>query len=310
MNTAQLECFISLAKTLNYVKTADQLNLTQPAVSKQIKSLENELGARLFDRTTRSVTLSQVGQQFLPEATTMLNTYYHSIEWISNFNVAKRHALRIGYSDPHCINIIQTILKDLLRDFPNLTPDLTYDQTDANLSRLTLGQLDLVLGMRDARFSDDNIIFHKLHEDKFICVVEKEHPLLEDLATHHGARYDVCPGKTDTISSDFLWNYRQVVAIPPYLLKNYYSRGQRIIPVNDNLDNYICSNTNEAYGLVLSGLGYAMIPEHLIMMHPDLVFLNWIESPHSGFGIYYRRESGKNKSSALVKFMELADRQK
>ncbi len=81
MNTTQLECFVSLANTLNYVKTADQLGLTQPAVSKQIKSLENELGTRLFDRTTRFVSLTQVGQQFLPEASNILNTYYHSKEW-------------------------------------------------------------------------------------------------------------------------------------------------------------------------------------------------------------------------------------
>ena len=189
MNTTQLECFVSLANTLNYVKTADQLGLTQPAVSKQIKSLEGELGSRLFDRTTRSVALSQVGSQFLPEATNMLNSYYHSKEWISNFNTAKKHMLRIGYSDPHCINFISIILKNLLKDTSNIPPELTYDQTDANLRRLSLGQLDIVLGMRDARFSDDNIIFHRLHEDSFICVVPKGHPLLKELSYDKDGKY-------------------------------------------------------------------------------------------------------------------------
>ena len=48
MNTSQLECFISLAGTLNYMKTSEQLGLTQPAVTKQIQSLETELGCKLF----------------------------------------------------------------------------------------------------------------------------------------------------------------------------------------------------------------------------------------------------------------------
>ena len=47
MNTAQLECFVSLAGTLNFVRTAEEIGLTQPAVSKQIKALEDELGVRL-----------------------------------------------------------------------------------------------------------------------------------------------------------------------------------------------------------------------------------------------------------------------
>lgn len=298
MNTTQLECFVSLAKTLNYVKTADQLGLTQPAVSKQIQALEQELGARLFDRSTRSVTLSQVGQQFFPEASTMLTTYYHSKEWISNFSLSQKHSLRIGYSDPHTIRFISYILQQLLTDYPNLTPNLTYDQTDANLSRLVLGQLDLVMGMRDARFSDDTIVFRKLHEDSFVCIVSKNHPLLQELTPNQDGTYSV--------TSDQLWNHRQIITIPPYLLKNYFSRGHHIVPVNDNQDNCICINTNEAYGLVLSGLGYAFIPEHLIMEHPELVFLKWTESPHSGFGIYYRKEANDNKSSALTHFLKLS----
>ena len=294
MNTTQLECFVSLANTLNYVKTADQLGLTQPAVSKQIKSLENELGTRLFDRTTRFVSLTQVGQQFLPEASNILNTYYHSKEWISNFNVSSKHSLRIGYSDPHSMNMLSKILKKLLPDFPNLIIEMTSDQTDANLRRLINGQVDIVMGMRDARFSDDNVIFKKLHEDYFVCVVSKEHPLIKEL------------NDVEMISTEQLWNYRQVISIPPYLMKNYFSRAHRILPVNDDLDNSICTNINEAYALVLSGFGYSFVPEHLVMEHPELVFLKWKESPHSAFGLYYRKDAVGEKTSALRKFIDIS----
>ena len=71
MNISQLECFVSLASTLNFVKTADQLGLTQPAVTKQLKAIESELGTKLFQRTSRSVVLTPVGEQFLWELTGM-----------------------------------------------------------------------------------------------------------------------------------------------------------------------------------------------------------------------------------------------
>ena len=86
MNTTQLECFVSLASTLNFAKTAEQVYLTQPAVTKEIQSLESELSAKLFIRTTRSVSLTDVGRQFLPEANSILNSYYHAKDWIASFH--------------------------------------------------------------------------------------------------------------------------------------------------------------------------------------------------------------------------------
>ena len=96
MNTSQLECFISLASTLNFAKTAEQVYLTQPAVTKEIQALEAELSARLFIRTTRSVSLTEVGHQFLPEANSILNSYYHAKDWISSFHSKSKNSLRIG----------------------------------------------------------------------------------------------------------------------------------------------------------------------------------------------------------------------
>ncbi len=296
MNTTQLECFTTLANTLNYVRTADALGLTQPAVSRQIQSLEQELGARLFNRTTRSVSLTQVGAQFLPEATGMLNTYYHSMEWISSFHRSIRHVLRIGYSDPHTNRLISDFLKPLIAAQDNISPELVFDQTDANLQRLTTGQLDLLIGMRDARFADDAVDFRPLHRDGFHCVVAKTHPLALECRKR----------RLKSVSSADLWPHRQIIDIPPYLLKNFFSRGHHIVPVNDALDNIVCSTASEAYSLVLAGAGFALVPDHLLMKHPDLKFFPWNETPHADFGIYYRKESYQEKTSSVHAFVENA----
>lgn len=299
MHTSQLECFVTLASTLNYVKTAEQLGLTQPAVSKQIQSLEQELGARLFFRTTRSVSLTQIGQQFLPNASTMLSTYYKSKEQIAGFRNSGRHSLRIGYSDPNAVDRISKVLRLVLKENENIVPELSYEQTDANLAKLSHGHIDLIVSMKDAKFSDEQVIFKKLREEAFCCAVCRTHPLAAVI--QQNAAFE------NTISTEDLWQYRQIIAIPPYLMKNQFSRGRRIVPVNDDMDNIICINTNEAYALVLAGLGYAYIPHHLIMEHPDLLVWEWKETPHAPFGVYYRKAHGEEKDADIKTFIRNAE---
>ncbi len=296
LTTAQLECFLSLAGTLNYMKTSEQLGLTQPAVTKQIQSLEAELGCKLFNRTTRSVALTQVGTAFLTDASSMIDTFYHSMERISSFQERERHALRIGYMDPHTINLISRILKPLLISKSNVIPEFIHDQTNANLSRLVNSQLDIIVGMKDAKFRDSDISFTLLHDEYFVCVMHKDHPLIRKLKIQ----------KKDRVTTGDLWDYRQIISIPPYLLGNFFSRGRHIVPVNDDMDNAICSNANEAYGLLLAGFGYAYLPEHEVMEHPDLVVFKWEESPHAPFGIYSKASVFKNKSTSEYIFIKNA----
>lgn len=296
MNTQQLECFATLAKTLNYAKAAEQLSMTQPAVSRQIKSLENEMGARLFQRTTRSVTLTQVGWQFLPDARQILAIYYRSREWMESFHKNERNLLQIGYADSHANRLISKILSPILAEQKNIVPELTLDQTDANLRRLSLSQLDLVIGMKDAKFADEAINFVKLRDDGFVCIVSKAH----ELARECKKRRKKCVSSTD------LWLHRQIIAIPPYLLKHTFSRGHHIIPVNDELDNMLCTTISEAYNLVLAGAGFALIPEHLALPHKELAFFQWKESPHAPMGIYCRREILHDKNSVICRFISEA----
>ena len=72
MNTFQLSCFLAVANTLNFARAAEQLNITQPAVTHQIRSLETELNTKLFRRTTRIVELTSAGILFQDDARNIL----------------------------------------------------------------------------------------------------------------------------------------------------------------------------------------------------------------------------------------------
>ena len=68
MNTTQLECFLAVAEHLNFSRASEELKMTQPAVSHQIRMLEEELGVKLFMRTSKNVSLTSEGILFLPDA--------------------------------------------------------------------------------------------------------------------------------------------------------------------------------------------------------------------------------------------------
>ena len=289
MNTNQLECFITLSSTLNYARCAEELHLTQPAVSKQIKSLEKELGCELFYRTTRSVELSEIGNQFLPEAKSMLDTYYHSKEWINNYKINEYHSFKIGYTDPQSIKMITQALSDMYIGDATLSPKLVYNQTNTNLQALSNHFLDVVVCMKDALFKDSHISFEPIHHDGFVFIISKEHDAyhtFKDLKAVHTS--DLCP-------------LEQVIALPPYLLKSYFSRGRTLLPVNNKLNNIICENVNEAYGLVKAGFGFALVPEFQVVEDEGILTLPWLETPRNDFGIYYFNGADLSLTKEFIK---------
>ena len=85
MNTVQLECFVTVAEHLNFSKASRVLKITQPAVSHQIQTLEEELDVKLFNRTSKSVTLTQEGISFFADAQLILKT-------ASNYSIVQAKA--------------------------------------------------------------------------------------------------------------------------------------------------------------------------------------------------------------------------
>ena len=116
MNTIQLECFIAVAEYLNFSKASRELKITQPAVSHQIQTLEEELGVKLFNRTSKSVTLTQEGILFLPDAQLILKTALSAKERLGSHE----HfiSLELGCHNYMELNLFPPILKKLSAEFP------------------------------------------------------------------------------------------------------------------------------------------------------------------------------------------------
>lgn len=146
MDLHQLATFVAVAETHGFSSAGQVLGLTQSAVSAQISSLERHLGVRLFDRTTRSVVLTDAGTTLLPYARQLLNLSDTASSLVSG--EGKRPALRLGITTEQA----DRFLPEILRRFTTLHPEVGV-QIDCSVSsvladKLAAGLLDVALTIR------------------------------------------------------------------------------------------------------------------------------------------------------------------
>ncbi len=145
MNTIQLECFLSVAEHLNFSRASEELKITQPAVSHQIRSLEEELGVKLFRRTSKSVTLTSEGILFLPDANVILKTAFSARD-----RLKKKETLlhfEVGCHSPAELRLLPPVIRSLHREWPSLRPQLHTIPFDSLFSMVENQQLHAALSL-------------------------------------------------------------------------------------------------------------------------------------------------------------------
>lgn len=138
----ELECFIAVAEELSFTRAAQRLRLAQPPLSRHVRALEEKLGAALFDRTRKKVTLTAVGAHFYEETRTVLPQLLHAGESARRFASGAAARLRLGFVSA----VLSPELMDVLRTFRERHPDvqlLVQDHPPAEqLEALRRGTLD------------------------------------------------------------------------------------------------------------------------------------------------------------------------
>lgn len=269
MNTTQLECFVQVAQNLSFRRAAEELHLSQPTVSKQVASLEDELGGTLFLRTTREVALTELGESFLRDAREILRLTYEAGDR------ARRHAsgtsLAIGYSDACELMRLSPVLDRLRREHDGFHVALSQGPRDANVTMLLREQLDVVMGFESEALVTGGIGFTALLEDGLSCVVRTDSPVAE----------------LDEVGPEDVEGLPQVLCVSPGLRRRGY-RAQASIPTTTEAHVTKCATSSEAYSLVDAGFGYALVPSLYTMPDPFHKILRWKESPTARYGLYHR----------------------
>lgn len=145
MNSRQLQYVLLLSKELNFSQVAEQLNITQPALSKQIMALEKELDVKLFDRSTIPLTLTPAGERFVADAKELIFREEQLKRSMEDFKNEKKGRLEIGVSPFRCLHFMPAIIEKLREQFPDL--QIVLHETNSNqLHKLAIdGVLDFVI---------------------------------------------------------------------------------------------------------------------------------------------------------------------
>ncbi|WP_171181470.1 LysR family transcriptional regulator [Ruegeria sp. HKCCD8929] len=165
----QIEAFLAVAQTRNFTRAADKMGMSQPALSSLVSKFEQELGIRLFDRTTRTVELTQAADDFLPDAERILLDIESSIESLRDSAALLKGHLRIAALPSLFSSFLPALLQDFRGEFPGLNVSLREAQAGELVELVAENKCDIGFGIAP----DDvpNIRFRPLFEDHFVLVV-------------------------------------------------------------------------------------------------------------------------------------------
>jgi len=175
MELDHVEAFLAIARSGGFGRGSAALHLSQPATSRRIKLLEAELGAPLFDRLGRGVTLTEAGRAFLPHAQALLASMRDGIDAVAAVRGTGHGPVTLALVGTLASSSLTARLSQLCRAHPGLDLRLRT-ALSAEVSALVL-RGDAALGLRYGTDSDPGLVSDIIHQERLVPVCPPEHPL-------------------------------------------------------------------------------------------------------------------------------------
>ena len=144
MNQNQLRYFVAAAETGSFTRAAERYFVSQTAITQQIRLLEETLGCRLFDRSTRPVCLTSAGKAFLLEARAILDRMTRAVDLVHDASIGMSGSLKVGYVCGYERSDLSVWIQRFHRDNPNILISFYRGTTDVLAAGLLGGEYDLV----------------------------------------------------------------------------------------------------------------------------------------------------------------------
>jgi DNA-binding transcriptional LysR family regulator len=170
-----LRYFLAVAETLHFSRAAERLGMAQPPLSQQIRRLEQLMGHRLFDRTTRGVRLTLAGQLLADRARSTLEKIQDDLEQVRRLGRGEEGTLTVGFSGSVMFVELPAAIEAYRRRYPKVELRLREMTTHAQIPALLDGTLDLAF-MRDGD-PTEGIQMTQLFQEPFFAVLPEAHPL-------------------------------------------------------------------------------------------------------------------------------------
>src|SRR5690606_16375879 len=143
MDTANLDAFLAVADTGSFSRAAERLHLTQPAISKRIATLEQQLDARLFDRIGKRVDLTEAGRALRPRAELITNTLKDTARALGNLSESLQRRLQLGTSPPIGLHRLPPVLRRFTKASPGVSQDIQFLDSEVASAKVLQGEIEL-----------------------------------------------------------------------------------------------------------------------------------------------------------------------
>jgi DNA-binding transcriptional LysR family regulator len=251
MELRQIRSFLSIAETLHFGRTAEVIHLSQPALSLQIRALEEEVGVRLFERNRRKTTLTAAGFAFRDDAAAALSQLEQAIRRARLAASGKLGLLRIGFVSTAGSEVVPNIVRQFRESNPEVEFSLRNILTAQQVQMLQAGALDMgFLRLPIGEQSALDVV--TVHREPFVLVVPSSHKLARRKRVRLG----------EVAGQDFV------------MYERTYAPGFHDLMLGILRDAGIVPNVSQTAGeipmlisLVASGMGITMMPASAARHH-------------------------------------------
>jgi len=260
----QLKAFLLVARLGNFTRAAEQMHVTQAGLSIMMRELETQLDVRLFDRTTRFVTLTPAGEQFLPVAKRVVDELEDSANQLGALSAHTRRTLRIGVTPL----VSTSILPQACQTFRQLRPDVTLKFVDTDPMHVQqlveAGELDFGLG---AFFKNvTGVELTPLFEYELMWVSAPPQDSTKTLSQpQHGERAPVAAGMKKSRGKKVSWAAiadAPLISLPPEnkIQQAIEARLDEIGRAHEERQTF--RNFETLIAMVAAGMGTAVVPSY------------------------------------------------
>lgn len=283
MNLAAFEAFVKVMETGSISMAAEQLFITQPAVTKRIHSLEDYFGVKLFESAGRGVQATHAANSLLPKVKNWLNELGDIHHTLSHEQGQVQGKLKIGTSHHIGLHHLPTHLKKYVQDFPNVTLDVHFVDSEQAHEQVLAGDLELAFLTLPPQ-GDERLKYVKIWNDPLVFVVAPFHPLaqkenltLEDLIEYSS----LIPASQTYTSQITLAEFEKQGLKPKITMSN---------------------NTLEAIRMLVSiGLGWSVLPKTLL--NTDLKQLDIPVNMYRQLGMVWH--PARSQSRAVLELIDM-----
>ena len=190
MDTQALAAFVEVAESGSFSRAGETLHLSQPAISKRIATLEQQLDRALFDRVGRNITLTDAGRTLLPYARRVLHDVEDGRRALSHLSDKVSGRLSIGTSHHIGLHRLPPVLREFTRQYPSVDLDIHFMDSEVACQSVLAGKLEIGIVTLPTQ-SLPSLEMRLIWPDPLTVVVAPEHPLakkkrvaLPELAKH------------------------------------------------------------------------------------------------------------------------------